>query len=106
LATQLLWIESAADSLNDASLKQRITSIIYTLILIVGLAIMISPLPEGTIVLSFVLSYFGYWLTGNIYVTIATYLVTFIITIVLIKKLDLVAKFKGQLEKIRGVRKK
>jgi TctA family transporter len=67
---------------------------------------MISPLPEGTIVLSFVLSYFGYWLTGNIYVTIAPYLVTFIITIVLIKKLDLVAKFKGQLEKIRGVRKK
>ncbi len=92
--------------MNDASLKQRITSVIYTLILIAGLAIMISPLPEGTIMLSFVLSYFGYRLTGNIYVTIATYLVTFIITIVLIKKLDLVAKFKGQLKKIRGAREK
>lgn len=94
-------MESAARSLNDTSLKKQLKSAIYTLILIVGLAIMISPLPEGTIILSLILSYFGYRLTGNIYITIATYIVTFIITIVLIKKLDLIAKFKVQLRKIR-----
>jgi hypothetical protein len=87
-------------------LKRKITSILYTLILIVGLVIMISPLPEGTIMLSLVLSYFGYRLTGSIYVTVATYIVTFIITLVLIKKLDLVVKFKKQLRKIRRKKEK
>ena len=88
--------------MNDASLKKKFTSILYTLVLLIGLAIMISPLPEGTIILSLVLSYFGYTLTGSIYVTIATYILTFIITIVVIKKLRLIAKFKAQLRKIRG----
>jgi hypothetical protein len=92
--------------LNNISLKRKITSILYTLILIVGLVIMISPLPEGTIMLSLVLSYFGYRLTGSIYVTVATYIVTFIITLVLIKKLDLVVKFKKQLRKIRRKKEK
>jgi uncharacterized membrane protein len=98
--------QAAANALNNISLKRKITSILYTLILIVGLVIMISPLPEGTIMLSFVLSYFGYRLTGNIYVTVATYIVTFIITLVLIKKLDLVIKFKKQLQKIRSKKEK
>lgn len=81
---------------------KKIKSIVYMIILTVGIAVMMSPLPEGTIILSFVLSYFGYTLTGNIYVTIAIYIVTFIVTIILIKKLDLIAKFKAQLKKIRS----
>ncbi len=81
---------------------KKVKSAIYTVILIVGIAIMISPLPEGTIILSFVLSYFGYTLTGNIYVTVVIYIGTFIITIILIKKLNLIAKFKAQLKKIRS----
>lgn len=83
---------------------KKIKSVIYTVILVVGLAIMISPLPEGTFVLSLILSYFGYKLTGNIYLSIATYVVTFTITILLIKKLNLVSKFKAQLKKIRSRR--
>lgn len=83
---------------------KKIKSVIYTIILVVGLAIMISPLPEGTFVLSLILSYFGYKLTGNIYLSIATYVVTFTITILLIKKLNLVSKFKAQLKKIRSRR--
>ena len=89
------------NSLDWVSLK-KIKSVILTLILAVGLAIMLSPLPEGTIILSLILSYFGYKLTGNIYITIATYIFTFIITIILIKKLNLIAKFKARLKKIRS----
>jgi len=89
--------------LGSPTLK-KIKSVIYTIILVVGLAIMISPLPEGTFVLSLILSYFGYKLTGNIYLSIATYVVTFTITILLIKKLNLVSKFKAQLKKIRSRR--
>jgi len=89
--------------LGSPTLK-KIKSVIYTVILVVGLAIMISPLPEGTFVLSLILSYFGYKLTGNIYLSIATYVVTFTITILLIKKLNLVSKFKAQLKKIRSRR--
>ena len=80
---------------------KKIKTILYTLLLLLGLAVMISPLPEGTIVLSLILSYFGYQLTGNIYVTIATYVVTFIITIFLIKKLNLISRFKAKLRSIR-----
>ena len=84
---------------------KKIKSILYTLLLLLGLAVMISPLPEGTVILSLILSYFGYKLTGNIYITIATYLVTFIITIILIKKLNLINRFKVKLRTIRAVKR-
>lgn len=78
----------------------KIKSVVYTVILVVGLAVMISPLPEGTFILSLMLSYFGYKLTGSIYSAIATYVITFAITILVIKKLNLVSKFRAQLKKI------
>lgn len=90
--------------MGKSSLRKEIKSAIYVSILVVSLAIMISPLPEGTIILSLIISYFGYRLTGNIYVTIATYIVTFVITLILIKKLNLIAKFKAQLKKIAARR--
>ena len=90
--------------MGKSSLRKKIKSAIYVSILVVSLAIMISPLPEGTIILSLIISYFGYKLTGNIYVTIATYTVTFVITLILIKKLNLIAKFKAQLKKIAARR--
>lgn len=90
--------------MGKSSLRKKIKSAIYVSILVVSLAIMISPLPEGTIILSLIISYFGYKLTGNIYVTIATYIVTFVITLILIKKLNLIAKFKAQLKKIAARR--
>ncbi len=81
---------------------RKIWGALYTVVLLVGLAVMISPLPEGTLLLSLLLSYFGYRLTGNLYVTGAIYVVTFLVTLVLIQKLHLIAKFKAQLEKLRG----
>ena len=90
--------------MGKSSLRKKIKSAIYVSILVVSLTIMISPLPEGTIILSLIISYFGYKLTGNIYVTIATYTVTFVITLILIKKLNLIAKFKAQLKKIAARR--
>jgi hypothetical protein len=63
---------------------------------------MISPLPEGTLLLSLLLSYFGYQLTGNLYITGAIYVVTFLVTLGLIQKLHLIAKFKTRLAKLRG----
>jgi len=80
---------------------RKIWAALYTLVLLVGLAVMISPLPEGTLLLSLLLSYFGYQLTGNLYVTGAIYVVTFLFTLVLIQKLHLIAKFKTQLAKLR-----
>jgi hypothetical protein len=77
-------------------------SALYAVVLIVGLALMISPLPEGTLLLSLLLSYFGYQLTGSLHLTLATYLVTFLLTLVLIKKLHLIAKSKTQLENLRS----
>lgn len=87
-------------------LLKKIKSAVYASILVAGLAVMISPLPEGTVILSLILSYFGYELTGNIYITIATYIVTFLITIILIKKLNLITTFKAHLKKIRSEKAK
>lgn len=81
---------------------KRVKSAFYAVVLVLGLIIMISPLPEGTIILSLILSYFGYRLTGNIYVTIGTSLVTFIVTIILIKKLNLVSRFHKRLKSLRA----
>jgi hypothetical protein len=80
---------------------KRVKSAFYAVVLILGLIIMISPLPEGTIILSLIFSYFGYRITGNIYITIGTSLVTFIVTIILIKKLNLVSKFRTRLKSLR-----
>ncbi len=87
-------------------LLKKIKSVVYTSILVAGLAVMISPLPEGTLILSLILSYFGYELTGNIYITIATYIVTFLVTIILIKKLNLITTFKTHLKKTRSEKAK
>lgn len=81
---------------------KRIKSAFYAVVLIMGLIIMISPLPEGTIILSLIFSYFGYKFTGNIYITIATSAVTFIVTIILIKKLNLVSRFHTKLKSLRA----
>ncbi len=81
---------------------KRVKSAFYAVVLILGLIVMISPLPEGTIILSLILSYFGYRFTGNIYITIGTSLVTFIITIILIKKLKLVSRFHTKLKSLRA----
>jgi hypothetical protein len=81
---------------------KRVKSAFYAVVLILGLIVMISPLPEGTIILSLILSYFGYRFTGNIYITIGTSLVTFIVTIILIKKLNLVSRFHTKLKSLRA----
>ncbi len=81
---------------------KRVKSAFYAVVLVLGLIIMISPLPEGTIILSLILSYFGYKFTGNIYITIGTSLVTFIVTIILIKKLNLVSRFHKRLKSLRA----
>ncbi|MCW4052014.1 MAG: hypothetical protein NWE78_02240 [Candidatus Bathyarchaeota archaeon] len=81
---------------------KRIKSAFYAVVLIMGLIIMISPLPEGTIILSLLFSYFGYKFTGNIYITIATSAVTFVVTIILIKKLNLISRFNAKLKTLRA----
>ena len=91
----------AVSPLRWESLK-KIKDMIYFAVLAFGLAIMISPLPEDTMILSLALSYLGYNLTGNIYITILIYVATFIITIILIKKLRLIAKFKARLKHARA----
>ena len=82
--------------------KDKITNVIYTIILVAGLFIMISPLPEGTIILSFALSMIGFKFANNIYFSKLTYIITFPITLIMIKKLHLIEKFKKQYNKIKG----
>jgi hypothetical protein len=54
---------------------------------------MISPFPEGTIILTIVLGYFGYRFTGNWTLTIAISAITFITTLILSWKFHLLQKF-------------
>jgi len=82
---------------------KKILSLFYLLILAVALFIMISPFPEGTIILSFILGYFGYHFSGgSLWTAVLTYVITFPITLIITKKLHLIGKFKKEFKRIRG----
>jgi len=82
---------------------KKILSTFYLLILAVALFVMISPFPEGTIILSFILGYFGYTFSGrSLWTAVLTYVITFPITLILTKKLHLIGKFKKEFKRIRG----
>jgi uncharacterized membrane protein len=54
---------------------------------------MISPFPEGSLILAFVLGFFGYQFTGNLTITIAISITTFLSTLILTWKFHLLQKF-------------
>jgi hypothetical protein len=81
---------------------KKILSLFYLLILAVALFIMISPFPEGTIILSFILGYFGYHFSGgSLWTAVLTYVITFPITLIVTKKLHLIGKLKKEFKRIR-----
>jgi hypothetical protein len=94
--------------IKSVALRLRFRKILmpfYLLILAVALFIMISPFPEGTIILSFILGYFGYHFSGgSLWTAVLTYVITFPITLFLTKKLHLIGKFKREFKRIRGVK--
>ena len=93
------------DITRRPSLKQ-IKNVLITVILAIGLFMMISPLPEGTIIISFVLSLLGFKFTHDPRVSVVIFIVTFIATLAIIKKYDLINVFKERMKKLRANRTK
>jgi hypothetical protein len=76
----------------------------YVAIVILAAAIvwMLTPIPEGSIILSVILAYFGYKLTLDFQTSVLIFIITFMLTLTIFSKLKLLEKLRTSLKKYKS----
>jgi hypothetical protein len=76
----------------------------YLAIIFLAIAVfwMLTPIPEGSIILSIILAYFGYKLTLDFDTSVLIFILSFMFTLTIFSKLKLLEKLKTLLKKYRG----
>jgi len=81
---------------------QKVKRFLIILVLTVAVVWLLTPIPEGSIILSVILAYFGYQLTLDFSTSVLIFLVTFMLTLLVFSRLKLLEKLRRTLKKYRG----
>lgn len=81
---------------------QKVKRFLIILVLTVAVVWVLTPIPEGSIILSVILAYFGYELTLDFSTSVLIFLVTFMLTLLVFSRLKLLEKLRRTLKKYKG----
>jgi hypothetical protein len=83
-------------------IAQKVKRFLIILVLTVAVVWVLTPIPEGSIILSVILAYFGYELTLDFSTSVLIFLVTFMLTLLVFSRLKLLEKLRRTLKKYKG----